>query len=97
VTRLLTEVDALLVPVAAVSAVAHGEGVEVDGHLVGGPALMAQCRAISLTGLPSLAVPVMSTDGGRTVSVQVVGAAGDDALCCEIAAELGAGIAVGVA
>ena len=53
---------------------------------------MAHCRAISLTGLPSLAIPVMGTDAGRTVSVQVVGRAGDDAVCCAIAAELGAAV-----
>jgi amidase len=87
---LLAQVDAILLPVAPVSAVAHGEGVEVDGQVIAGPALMAQCRAISLTGLPSLAIPTMPTDGGRTAGVQIVGPAGADLQCCTIAAELAA-------
>ncbi len=90
VSALLTEVDAILLPVAPVSAVPHGGAVEVDGQLIAGPGLMAQCRAISLTGLPALAMPTLPTDGGRTAGVQVVGAAGADRLCCAIAAELAA-------
>ena len=97
VTALLTEVDALILPVAPVSAVAHGEGIEVEGQWVAGPDLMAQCRAISLTGLPSLALPVMGTDAGRSVSVQIVGPAGSDARCCELATELAAHLAAPVA
>ncbi len=73
VAAVLADADALVLPVAPVSAVAHGEGAEVDGQLIQGPALMAQCRAISLTGLPALAMPTMATDGGRTTGVQIVG------------------------
>jgi amidase len=88
IRAVFSTVDALLVPVAPVSAVAHDGGVEVDGQWIAGPDLMAQCRAISLTGLPSLAAPVVSTGGGRTVSVQIVGPPGGDLMCCEIATEL---------
>jgi amidase len=90
VAALLASVDALLLPVAPVSAVAHGGEVSVDGQLVRGPGLMAQCRAISLTGFPALAMPTMATDGGRTCAVQVVGPAGGDARCCSVAADLAA-------
>jgi amidase len=55
-----------------------------------GPDLVAQCRAISLTGLPSLAIPVTPTASGRSVSAQLVGPPGGDRQCCVIAAELGA-------
>jgi Asp-tRNA(Asn)/Glu-tRNA(Gln) amidotransferase A subunit family amidase len=51
---------------------------------------MAQCRAISLTGFPSLAMPAMATNGGRTTGVQIVGPPGADELCCTIAAEIAA-------
>jgi amidase len=81
-------VDALLVPVAAVSAVAHDGGVEVDGRFIEGPDLMAQCRAISLTGFPSLSVPITEVNGRRTVSIQIVGPPGGDLRCCEVAADL---------
>ncbi|SOD72595.1 amidase [Jatrophihabitans sp. GAS493] len=86
------DVDALLVPVAGVSAVAHDGGVEIDGRWIEGPDLMAQCRAISLTGLPSLTVPTMPTSGGRSVAVQLVGPPGGDQQCCDIATELTAQI-----
>jgi amidase len=88
VSALLADTDALLLPVAPVSAVAHGAAVEVAGQRVQGPALMAQCRAVSLTGLPALALPTMATDGGRTAGVQLVGPAGGDLRCCAIGAEL---------
>jgi Asp-tRNA(Asn)/Glu-tRNA(Gln) amidotransferase A subunit family amidase len=90
VSAVLAGVDALLVPVAAVSAVAHGGGAEIGGRFITGPDLMAQCRAVSLTGLPSLAMPAMATDGGRTGGVQVVGPPGGDAQCCAVAAEIAA-------
>jgi amidase len=90
VSAVLAGVDALLVPVAAVSAVAHGGGAEIGGRFIAGPDLMAQCRAVSLTGLPSLAMPVMATDGGRSTGVQVVGPPGGDAQCCAVAAEIAA-------
>jgi amidase len=90
IRAIFATVDALLVPVAPVSAVAHDGGVELDGRWIEGPDLMAQCRAISLTGLPALAMPMTKTANGRTVSVQLVGPPGGDWLCCEIAAELGA-------
>jgi amidase len=92
VGAVMAGVDALILPVAPVSAVAAGTGVEIDGQLIAGPALMAQCRAISLTGLPSLAMPTMATSGGRTTGVQVVGPAGGDELCCAVAAELAAAL-----
>jgi amidase len=74
--------------VAPVSAVAHDGGVDLGGRWIEGPDLMAQCRAVSLTGLPALAVPIVSTGPGRGVSVQVVGPPGGDWKCCEIADEL---------
>ena len=95
IRAIFSSVDALLVPVAPVSAVAHDGGVTLDGRWIAGPDLMAQCRAISLTGLPALAVPTARTTGGRTVSVQVVGPPGGDAQCCEIASELAAHLPVG--
>jgi amidase len=94
IKAVFSEVDGLLVPVAATSAVSHDGGVEVDGRWITGPDLMAQCRAISLTGLPSLACPVLPVGTGargRTTSVQIVGPPGGDWQCCQIAAELGLG------
>jgi amidase len=88
IRALFSRVDALLVPVAPVSAVAHDGGVDLGGRWIEGPDLMAQCRAVSLTGLPALAVPIVSTGAGRGVSVQVVGPPGGDWTCCEIADEL---------
>jgi amidase len=90
VSAVMADVDALILPVAPVSAVAHGAGVDIEGQFIAGPALMAQCRAISLTGLPSLAMPAMATDGGRTTGVQIVGPPGGDELCCAIAAQIAA-------
>jgi amidase len=84
VTRLLRAVDALVVPVAA-------SGPLPAGTAAGRPRpdneLMAHCRAVSLTGLPALSVPVTGPD--RPVSVQVVGPPGGDLRCCEVAALIG--------
>ena len=69
--------DALLLPLAASGPIGFGARVLVAGAMVDAADLMAHCRAVSLTGLPALAVPF-----GNGLSVQLVGRdGGEDALC----------------
>lgn len=100
--RLLEAVDAVVMPVAAVTGTdavartgAEGAGPDGqwhDGQLLDGPTLMAFCRAVSLTGLPALSLPAVVGRAGRPVSVQIVGRPGADLDCCRIAETLGAGL-----
>jgi amidase len=87
VVALLTTVDALLLPVAPVAATGPDGGARVAGRWLDDVELMAHCRAVSLTGLPALSMPVGTGPNGP-VSVQVVGAPGGDWTCCELAGEL---------
>ncbi|MDF3281625.1 MULTISPECIES: amidase [unclassified Gordonia (in: high G+C Gram-positive bacteria)] len=83
----MTSYDAILMPCAAAGALPFGAGVEVDGVRVEGHALMAHLRAVSLTALPAMTMPV---DGERAISVQLVGAPGGELDLCDLAQALAA-------
>jgi amidase len=77
--------SALLLPVAASGPIGFGARVAVEGRMLDATALMAHCRAVSLTGLPALAMPV---PGG--LSVQLVGLDRGEETLCGLAAGLAA-------
>jgi amidase len=77
--------DALVVPVAMSGPRGFGEGIRLDGRHYTSHELVAQSRAITLSGCPSMSVPVHKTDDGVVVSVQVVAAPGRDRACCRLA------------
>lgn len=87
VVRLLGEVDALVVPLAPSGPALAGQPVRIDGRPLSDAESMAHCRAVSLTGLPALSVPVMGQ--GRTVSVQIVGPPWGELQCCQVASAIG--------
>lgn len=80
--------DALLLPVAPCGPTGFAARIEVAGREVSGADLMAHCRAISLTGLPALSVPVGRAPAGAGVSVQLAGPDGGEDLLCAVAADL---------
>jgi amidase len=79
-------VDAVLLPVAGGPACLPDGTVDVDGAVVGGWALMAHCRAVSLLGAPSVSVPIGLTADGLPISAQVVAAPGRDDVALRVAA-----------
>ncbi|MFW0783554.1 amidase [Gordonia sp. CPCC 206044] len=88
--RSLAEYDAVIVPCAPSGAVGFGEPVQVGMTTLTGHELMGHCRAVSLTGLPSLVIPTGCDDAGRPVSVQLVGAMGSELRLCALAERLAA-------
>lgn len=80
---LVRGVDALVLPVAPHGAIGFGERVEIDGTAYDAAGLHSHLRAVSLSGLPALSMPV-----GAHVSVQLVSAAGGQQLLCAVAEEL---------
>ncbi len=74
VHRLLGEMgDVLVLPVASIPAPPLGEELfDVGGQSLTWAQALASCRAISVTGLPSVVVPVGSTRSGLPIGVQVV-------------------------
>ncbi|EKT82377.1 glutamyl-tRNA(Gln) amidotransferase subunit A [Rhodococcus opacus M213] len=74
VHRLLGEMgDVLVLPVASIPAPPLGDEVfDVGGQSLTWSQALASCRAISVTGLPSVVVPVGSTRSGLPIGVQVV-------------------------
>lgn len=72
----LARTPVLLLAVAPVSSCSFGGSADVDGDLVSGFGLMAQCRAVSALGLPSLSVPIGVDHGGLPVSIQIIGGPG---------------------
>lgn len=89
-SQMFESIDAIVLPVAPVRAVAFEGSALVDGHeLSSPPELMAHCRAVSLTGLPALSVPVMDDSGQSSIaSVQLVGPAVGDWRLCALAEEV---------
>jgi amidase len=83
----LRDADAILLPLAGSPPIGFGAQVEIDGRLLDATALMAHCRAVSLTGLPALSVPFRAGDSPR-VSVQLVGPTDGEDLVCAIATDL---------
>ncbi|GAA1850318.1 amidase [Pseudonocardia ailaonensis] len=82
------EVDVVLLPVAGGPACLPDGTVDVDGTPVGGWALMAHCRAVTLLGAPAVSVPVATSAEGLPISVQVVAAPGRDEVALRAAALL---------
>jgi amidase len=89
-----SEAEAILLPVAPCAATGFGETVTVAGGRLAGADLMAHCRAVSLTGLPALSVPVGTDGRGRPLSVQIVGRPGADEAVCDLAEALGRALAL---
>lgn len=85
IRRTVDEYDALVVPVAMSGPRGFGEGITVDGRDYTSHELVAHSRAVTLSGCPSMSVPVHKTREGVVVSVQVVAAPGRDRACCRIA------------
>lgn len=82
------DVDIVLVPVAGGPACWPDSSVDIDARVVQGWELMAHCRAVSLTGAPSVSVPIGESVEGLPISVQVVAAPWDDYLALAVAAQL---------
>ncbi|HEY3736034.1 MAG TPA: amidase [Jatrophihabitans sp.] len=80
VTMAVEHADALLLPVAVCGAIGFGEQVLVGGTAYDATALHGWLRAVSLTGLPAISMPV-----AERVSVQLVGPAGAEARLCDLA------------
>ncbi|MFD6056966.1 amidase [Rhodococcus wratislaviensis] len=74
VHRLLGEMgDVLVLPVASIPAPPLGEELfDVGGQSLTWAQALASCRAISVTGLPSVVVPIGNTKSGLPIGVQVV-------------------------
>jgi amidase len=74
VHRLLGEMgDILVLPVASIPAPPLGdEQFAVGGQTLTWAQALASCRAISVTGLPSVVVPVGNTKSGLPIGVQIV-------------------------
>ncbi|GAA3710356.1 amidase [Gordonia hankookensis] len=77
--------DAVIMPCAPTGAVGFAEEVQVGGGSLTGHQLMAHLRAVSLTGLAALSVPVGHGDDGRPISVQLVGVPGTESRLCSLA------------
>lgn len=88
VAEVLRDVDALLLPVAASRAIPFAGTAEVGGARLSGVTLHRHLRAISLTGLPALSLPV-----GHALSVQLVGAPGAEQVLCRLARDLRGAVA----
>lgn len=83
VRRSLVDADALVLPLAPTGAIGFGEQVTAGATAYDAAALHSYLRAVSLTGLPALSVPM-----GDGVSIQLVGTDGAEALLCDLAAEV---------
>jgi amidase len=59
--------------------------LDIDGLIVGGWDLMAHCRAVTLTGAPSVSVPIGRSVEGLALSVQVVASPWKDELALHVA------------
>lgn len=68
----LQDVPVLLSPVAPCAAVRHGGCTKVGAQQLSTWELMAFCRAVSLTGAPSVSVPCMHSRSGLPLGVQVI-------------------------
>ena len=83
VARQLKRTPVLLLPVAATAACSLDGTAIVDGELLSGFELMAQCRAVTALGMPALSLPV-GQDNGLPVSVQVVTGPGREDLALRV-------------
>jgi len=88
VRRLLDEMgDVLVLPVASIGAPPLGlDRFGVDGRLLTWQEALASCRTISVTGFPSVVVPVGETSDGMPVGVQIVARPFQDHVALAVAA-----------
>jgi amidase len=82
VAAALDEFDALLMPIAASGSIGFASTTDVGGAQRNAVALHAHLRAVSLTGLPALALPVRDH-----VAVQLVGAPRTELSLCDLATD----------
>jgi amidase len=78
----------LIAPVAPAAACRLDGSELVDGELLAGFALMAQCRAVSALGLPALSIPVARDRRGLPLSVQVIAGPGREDLVLAVGGRL---------
>ena len=77
---LLDGIDALLLPATAQAAFAYGTGVpDTQADL---------CALANIAGLPAISIPWSSDHAGMPLGLQIIGAAGQDALVIQIACTL---------
>lgn len=84
----LRDADAILLPLAASPAMPFDGHVTIAGEDRDITSLMHHCRAVSLTGLPALAVPIGVSATGAGISVQLVGRSGGERMLCSLAERL---------
>jgi amidase len=84
----LERTPVLLAPVAPTAACRLDGTALVDGELLAGFALMAQCRAVSALGLPALSIPVARDPRGLPLSVQVIAGPGREDLALAVGGRL---------
>jgi amidase len=80
----LERTPVLIAPLAPVAACGLDGTATVDGATLAGFELMAQCRAVSATGLPALGIPVGHDRRGLPLSVQVIGGPGGEGLVLDV-------------
>jgi amidase len=79
-----TQFDVIIYPVAPVARTSFNGSWNSPIGTISGDALMAHCRAVSLSKWPSLSVPTSVHPLYGPASVQVICAPGHDLLCCLI-------------
>ena len=72
--RLLSEMgDVLILPVASILAPPLGQNsFDVDGTALSWSQALASSRAISILGLPSVVVPVATSESGLPIGIQII-------------------------
>jgi amidase len=80
----LQRTPVLVLPVAPAAACGLEGTALVEGELVAGFGLMAQCRAVSALGCPALSIPVVRDRRGLPLSVQVVAGPGQEGLVLSV-------------
>jgi amidase len=80
--------DIVLLPVAGGPASDVEGNLDIDGQQVGGWDIMRHCRAVTLTGAPTVSLPVAMSSEGLPLAVQVIAAPGKDWLALQFAEQL---------
>jgi len=82
----LVRTPVLFFAVAPAAACSFGGSADVDGDVVSGFGLMAECRAVTALGLPALSMPVGVDPQGLPISIQIIGAPRSEATLLACAA-----------
>ena len=88
VLRRIAEVDIALLPVAGGPAGDVNGCLDIDGRIAEGWELMSHCRAVTLTGCPSVSLPVARSEDGLPLSIQVIAGPGEDLKALDFAESL---------